>query len=69
MSCNVGKVDRIIRAVVGVLLIVVPFLSAGSAISGLLVLIGIVLVVTSAIGFCPLYTALKLNTGCKVQQS
>jgi hypothetical protein len=69
MSCNVGKVDRIIRAVLGVILIVAPFLSAGSSISGLLVLIGIILVVTAAIGMCPLYKVLKLDTGCKTNQS
>lgn len=67
MSCNVGGIDRIIRAVLGLVLIVVTLLSAGSAFSWLIVLIGIVLIATAAIGFCPLYTALKLNTGCKAK--
>lgn len=68
MSCNVGAIDRIIRLVLGIALIVMTLLNPGNAFSWLLVLIGIVLVLTSAIGFCPLYTALKLNTGCKAKQ-
>lgn len=68
MSCNVGGIDRIIRLVVGLVLIVTTLLGAGTSFSWLLLLIGIVLVATAAIGFCPLYTALKLNTGCKAKQ-
>ncbi|MGE4295164.1 MAG: DUF2892 domain-containing protein [Campylobacterales bacterium] len=68
MSCNVGGLDRIIRLVVGLVLIVSTLLSAGTSFSWLLMLIGIILIATAAIGFCPLYTALKLNTGCKVKQ-
>ncbi|QQR79807.1 MAG: DUF2892 domain-containing protein [Deltaproteobacteria bacterium] len=57
MGCNVGKADRIIRIVVGVGLI-----GFGLATKSWLGAIGIIPLATAAIGFCPLYTPLKINT-------
>ncbi|WP_295405995.1 DUF2892 domain-containing protein [uncultured Thiocystis sp.] len=48
---NVGNTDRLIRAIVGVLLILAIF--RGSWIGGLL---GAVLLVTAYFRFCPVYT-------------
>lgn len=60
---NVGNLDRIIRAIVGLVLTVLPFVAgwpiAAAVISGI---IGIVLVATAAIGFCPIYAALRLSS-------
>lgn len=58
--CNVGMIDRIIRAVVGIAIIIWGIVS-GSWLG----LIGLLLVATAAISFCPLYTLLKIDTGCK----
>lgn len=55
---NVGKVDRIIRIVLGVLLIGNVFYALESPIGW----VGIILIVTGIAGICPLYSLLGLNT-------
>jgi len=55
---NVGKVDRIIRIVLGVVLV-------GNVFTGLhtpLGWVGLVLIVTGIGGICPVYSLLKINT-------
>ena len=63
MKLNESNLDRIIRAVVGVVLL---YLGFGGVMSGTLAIVadvlGAVLLVTGAVGFCPLYAALKLST-------
>ena len=63
ITMNESNLDRIIRAVLGVVLL---FLGFGGALTGALAIVadvvGIVLLLTSAVGFCPLYALLKLNT-------
>ncbi len=63
MKCNAGKIDRMLRILVGVILIAWAIMSGnvfGYA--------GVILVATGAIGFCPFYPLLKINTGCKADQ-
>lgn len=63
MQRNVGNLDRALRAVSGLVLI-------GLALSGTIGLwgwIGLPLVATAAIGFCPAYPLLGLNT-CATQR-
>jgi len=55
---NVGTTDRLIRAIVGVLLIVSVF-RGGSWVAGL---IGAVLLGTAYLRFCPAYTAFDFST-------
>ncbi|HPG41781.1 MAG TPA: DUF2892 domain-containing protein [bacterium] len=57
MTKNIGSKDRMIRLVVGVLLIVIGIFT-----NSWLDLIGVLLVVTALIRFCPLYIPLKINT-------
>ena len=63
MKANEASWDRIVRVVLGAVLL---FLGFGSAISGALgVIVGIVggvLVVTGLVGFCPLYSVLRIRT-------
>lgn len=62
MKLNGSNIDRIIRAVAGVVLLYLGFgvLSGGLGIvSGV---VGAVLLVTGAVGFCPIYALLKLST-------
>ncbi len=60
---NMGNVDRIIRIILGVALIVVLFaVQSGWRYVGLL---GIVLLATSAIGVCPLYMPFGIKTNKK----
>jgi len=57
--CNLGLWDRIGRVVIGLVLIVIGLL--GNPIGW----VGLVPLVTAAIGFCPLYAIVGLNTGCR----
>lgn len=58
MKANIGNMDRIARAVVGILLI-------AAAISGAIGMwgwLGVVLLGTAAVSFCPLYAALGISS-------
>ena len=63
---NEGPVDRTIRVVAGILLIGVGLLVLGgleASVAGVVVTaFGLWLIVTGAIGFCPLYVPLGINT-------
>jgi hypothetical protein len=60
MKANVGNVDRIIRIVGGLLILSQLFLLDGPA--RWWGLIGIVLLVTGFVRFCPAYSILGMNT-------
>ncbi len=62
MKCNSGGLDRILRIVAGLVLVGL----AASNIVGVWGWIGIVPLLTGAIGFCPAYTLLGVNT-CKTK--
>ena len=63
MKKNIGTIDRIIRVL---LAIVVVVLYATGSITGtaaiILGILAVVFVLTSLIGFCPLYLPLKIST-------
>jgi hypothetical protein len=61
MCFNAGKADRILRVIIGLGLISFGVMTQNYIISG----IGVIPLLTGAIGFCPLYPIFKLNTGCK----
>ena len=60
MNKNVGSLDKTIRIIVGVLIIIVGVLSGS-----LLGAIGLIPIITGIIGWCPLYPILKINTICE----
>lgn len=63
MQTNVGSVDRIIRAIAGIAaLIGAVALGIGSGGGIALLVVGGILVVTAAVGFCPLYRVLGVST-------
>jgi uncharacterized membrane protein HdeD (DUF308 family) len=63
MKGNESNLDRIIRGVLGVALLLAAFLAApAGALQIVLIVIGAVLLVTGVIGFCPLYRILGLST-------
>jgi hypothetical protein len=66
MGKNMGVIDRIVRIVVA---IVIAGLWYKDKISGVLAIILLILaiafIITSFIGFCPLYKPLGLKTTCK----
>jgi uncharacterized membrane protein HdeD (DUF308 family) len=55
---NMGKTDRIIRVILGVLLIGNVFFALQNPIGW----IGVILLVTGIAGICPLYSLLNINT-------
>ncbi|HEY66315.1 MAG TPA: DUF2892 domain-containing protein [Caldilineae bacterium] len=60
---NESSWDRIIRIVLGLILLYVGFGPPLSGALGIIVgIIGIILVVTGAIGWCPLYQLLNFKT-------
>ena len=71
MIKNVGSTDRLIRLIVGVILLIIAVPSlAGMAFVGLggwawlVGLVGVVLVATGLLNFCPAYQLIGANT-CK----
>ena len=67
MKSNVGTVDRVIRFFLGLALIVAPyvnFMNIGSsvALSYGTIILGVVLVATAFLKFCPLYRLIGVST-------
>lgn len=62
MKQNVGKTDKIVRIIAGLVLLSLLFVLEGSA--RWIGLIGIVPLATAAMGFCPLYPLVGMNTCC-----
>jgi len=64
MKPNMGKLDRTIRTIVGIVLIALwplGFLQGTAAIVAAVV--GVVLLVTAMLRWCPPYSLLGINTG------
>ncbi len=63
MKQNMGPVDRVARAIIALVLLA---LSLTSTITGLIstiaIVLAVVLILTAAVGFCPLYLPFKFTT-------
>lgn len=57
MKCNMGKTDRIMRAIAGVVII-----AAGAYLQSWWGAIGLVPLVTAAIGWCPAYVPFGISS-------
>lgn len=67
MDRNVGRTDRVVRIIVGLILIVAPLLNIpavwSSEVMGYLSMtIGLVLALTAIFGVCPIYAVLGVQT-------
>jgi len=63
MTVNAGTLDRSIRAIAGVLLVAAWLLGwLTGTLAVVLGVVGVVLLFTAAVGFCPLYRMLGMNT-------
>lgn len=63
MKTNESTTDRIIRALAGIAGLVAALALGLNSVAGIaLLVVGAVLVVTAATGFCPLYRVLGLST-------
>jgi hypothetical protein len=60
---NMGSIDRLIRVVAGVIVILIAALVSMNDIAQIILwVVGAILVLTTAIGFCPLYKLLHIST-------
>ena len=60
---NIGMIDRVVRIIIGIVLIAVFALNMVAAPwSYLVALIGLIALVTGVIGTCPLYSLLNMST-------
>ena len=57
MKCNVGKTDKIIRIILGLLIA-----ATGIVFKSWWGLIGIIPLLTAVVGWCPLYVPFNLST-------
>lgn len=67
MTLNVGTIDRVLRAVLGVVLLYLAFASGLPLFDGALfkygaAVIGVVMLVVAAVRVCPLYSILGIKT-------
>jgi len=67
METNVGNIDRILRAVLGIVLVLAPFvlnmpLFDSAVATAISVIVGLVMLGTAATRFCLLYRVLGTNT-------
>lgn len=58
MKPNEGTIDRVLRVAVGILLLALTFTNT----IGMWGWVGVVPLLTGAIGWCPLYTVFGINT-------
>lgn len=63
LAKNMGQTDRIIRVVVGVLAMILFFTLTGG-LKWLALIVGLLMLATAAMGSCPPYRLLGINT-CK----
>lgn len=67
MKFNVGTPDRVARLIIGVLLLIAPFVTGWALFANpvwtwVFVIVGLVLAVTALVRFCPIYAMLNLST-------
>jgi len=66
MKKNMGTIDKTIRIIIAVIIVGLYFTNVISGTLGIVLLVFAgVFVLTSLIGFCPLYVPFGLNTGKK----
>lgn len=63
MNVNVGTMDRVVRAIVGAVLVVLYLNGILTGTLGAVLLVGgIVLILTALVRFCPVYQLLGVNS-------
>jgi len=64
MTTNMGQADRVIRVVVGIVLLAATFgFGVGTGwVQWVMAIVGVVMIVTAALGNCPLYTLFGIRT-------
>jgi len=66
MQANMGKVDRIIRVVLALIIAVLYFTRQVSGTAALVLgAVAVIMLITGVAAVCPLYIPFKINTGKK----
>ncbi len=66
MKKNMGNLDKVLRILGALLLVVLYFTKVLTGVWGIIALIvAVIFVITSIVGFCPLYVPFKINTAKK----
>lgn len=67
LAKNMGQTDRLIRAIVGAVLLILAFATLSGGWAWVAGIVGVVLLATAAMGHCPPYALLGINT-CGTKQ-
>ena len=62
MSKNEGNIDRVIRVIIGLIMLYVGFFVMTGIWGTVVGVLGLVPLITGAIGFCPIYTLIGGGT-------
>ena len=63
MKKNMGTIDRIIRILLAIVVIILYITGSITGFAAIILgILAIVFIITSMIGFCPLYVPLKIST-------
>jgi len=63
MKKNMGTIDRIIRILLAVMVVILYITGNITGVAAIILgILAIVFIITSLIGFCPLYAVLKIST-------
>ena len=63
MKRNEGSTDRIVRVILGIVLIIIGWPVLGNSVLGVVLdVIGVILLITAITGFCTIYRLLGINT-------
>jgi hypothetical protein len=63
MKKNMGTIDRIIRILLAIVVVILYITGSITGVAAIILgILAIVFILTSLIGFCPLYLPLKIST-------
>ncbi len=63
MTCNVGGIERPVRIGAGVLAILIGlFAGLSTGLAGAALAVGVILLLTGSVGYCPLFTLFGIDT-------
>ncbi len=63
MKKNMGTVDRIVRVALAILVLILYLTGVISGVVAIILgILALIFLVTSLVGFCPLYSPLKIST-------
>ncbi len=65
MKANVGGMDRIVRAILGIVLLALGIWALQNVLQWVAIIVGAILLITALVSFCPIWSLLKINTAKK----